>query len=956
MGIGEKLGEIAGRQKALAGELESEYRALESNNLAKENAALKAQAQNLRAEIEKAAREAASLASENSGLKNALYEYVYNEKIAVAENTAKKLDIYLRAGTDEEIKRLAENEKLGEIVNRQKTLAGELEAEYRTLENSDLAKENAALKAQAQALRAEIEKALSDAAALATENSGLKNALYIRIFNEKTAIVENTSKKLDAYFRAEKDGGINRLEEIEKNVASRIKALKDTLADNAIDMEKEFEERLDGLSVLLDKKLTEARLMADQTSGPFSQEEREQLEAVKNGEISDEQIRAVAKKNNIERFVGLNILNVIGVLLLIAGAITAMRYTYLKLNDLFKGVMIFALGGIMLAAGEFLNRKKPNIFSLGISAGGIAILYVALAMSYFALHILGMYPAIAVCVLLTAGAFVLSNRYNSQLIAVFALVGGYLPIFSIGDDIVFVYGAMVYFAVLNLFALGISWNRKWRVTAFIGLALTIIGTAYICLFIGPGNFYQYSEAAALNAAVAIIYATFAFLIYTAIPIVSAYHTKTSFRKSDVILLAINTISSSIIIYGVLYRFELYDYDGLFAVAFAAFYLLLGRFIEKKFASEEPHIRALFYLTGLAFVVLIVPMQFGRAWLSLGWLAEGVSLAVYGILRNEKRFKQVGYIICILCLGAFFIFDIVFRDTLFVWKYLAITLGSLSILGAYMYKKMMSGTFILVYKFIALVNAWVYAIYIIWKQERALFAMFPGESVFQIVYLLSAASITATFCIAYAISRIKLLVSGETKVLSVILYIIGIIWLFVNNSANSPVASRYLRTITPNFGITVIGTLILAVLCLLSLFAVRDVMKIIVTQRNKGIEWMPLVISGYFVIVLTQNLIVQYNLSFSSAAISVIYVLAALAWIIYGFTRRFAFIRRFGLVLAIFAVIKLFLIDLASLTQGYRIISYFALGIALLAISFVYQYFSKRLELKEGTAIQKDNPS
>jgi hypothetical protein len=178
-----------------------------------------------------------------------------------------------------------------------------------------------------------------------------------------------------------------------------------------------------------------------------------------------------------------------------------------------------------------------------------------------------------------------------------------------------------------------------------------------------------------------------------------------------------------------------------------------------------------------------------------------------------------------------------------------------------------------------------------------------------------------------------------------LYCIGIIWLFVNNGINKPVASGYLRTTTPDIGITVIGTIILAVLCLLSLLAMRDVMKIIVTQRNKGIEWLPLVVSGYFVIVLTHNLIAPYNLSFSSFIISVIYVLAALAWIIYGFTRRFAFIRRFGLALAIFAVVKLFLVDLYNLTSVYRIVSYFALGIILIAISFVYQYFSKRLELK-----------
>ena len=60
-------------------------------------------------------------------------------------------------------------------------------------------------------------------------------------------------------------------------------------------------------------------------------------------------------------------------------------------------------------------------------------------------------------------------------------------------------------------------------------------------------------------------------------------------------------------------------------------------------------------------------------------------------------------------------------------------------------------------------------------------------------------------------------------------------------------------------------------------------------------------------------------------------------------KRYTFIRRFGLALSILAVVKLFLIDLSFLTEGYKIISYFVFGMTLLAISFVYQYFSKRIE-------------
>ena len=843
-------------------------------------------------------------------------------------------------------------ENLRSIAVRQKELADNLEAERRRLEESDVVKENGILKSEMEKLREDFQKINAQAAALADENSNLKNALYEHVFNEKASVVTGTAEKLDIYFRAKTDGEINKLSAIEKSVRKRIKNIKDALMENNIEIRKEFAEKLDELSLSIDKKVTEARLKTAQTFAPFSQEEREQLDALKNEEVDDDQIRAIAKKNNFERFVGLNVLNTAGIILLLIGVITTSRYIYL--SDMLKGALMFSFGGIMLVFGEILNRKKPNVFSLGISAGGVAVLYTALAASFFILQIMELYPAIAVCVLLTVGAFLLSDRYDSQVIAVFALVGGYLQIIFGDESSIFVYGVMVYFVVLNLFALSVSWNRKWRVMAFTGLFLNIMGTAYICLFTGNGFFGE--SITAFDKTLIIIYALFAFLIYTAIPIVSAYRVKTGFKKSDVSLLAINTFFSSLIMYHIFGRFRLDDYDGLLAVVFAVFYLLLGRFIEKKFKSEgAKNIRALFYLTGLAFVVLIIPLQFERAWLSLGWLAEGVLLAGYGILKNEKNFKRAGFVICMLCLYAFLLFDLPYvHYYLFVWKYSAITLGGLLILGAYMYKKITTGSFVSIYKYFAIVNAQIYVIYIIHKLGDMLYSAYPNEEIFQINYLVSAASITATFFIAYAVARIKTLSSPGMKVLSVIFYCVGIIWMFVNNGVGAPVAARYLRDAAQNFGVTAAGTAILAALGVLSVLAVRDAVKTVVVERKKGIEYLPLIVSGYFVLLLSQNLTVQYNLSFSSAAISVIYAFASLAWIVFGFMRRFAFMRRFGLALAIFSVAKLFLIDLSTLTEGYRIVSYFALGAALVAISFTYQYFSKQFELKEGMVIHAQN--
>ncbi len=841
-------------------------------------------------------------------------------------------------------------DNLRDIIGRQKEVLSDLEAEYKAIESSDLVKENAELKASLEGLRAALDRAKENETSLSEENKGLKDALFEHIYNEKVNFANLSAEKLDIYFHSNIDKEVNRLKELEDSVRARIDYIRQTLVLIRADARDDLSGRLDELSALLDKKVTEARVNAEATPGAFTQKERDALEALKDEQITDEQISAVLKKNNLERFVGLNVLNAIGVFLLIAGAITLARFTYAFLSDFLKGIMLFALGAVMLAAGEALNKKIPNAFSLGISAGGVGILYTALAMSYFALKILDMYPALLICALITAAAFILSNRYDAQIIAAFALLGGYLPMFSIGEDITIRYGAMAYFVILNLLALLISFSKKWRVTSFIGLFLNIAGTYYICFGFGFRFFAYYSgEKSATEKIITILYALFAFMIYTLIPIVGAYRAGARFKNSDVVSLAINTFFSSLIIYGVFYDYGLEDYNGLLAVVFAVIYLLVGRFIEAKFSDEERHTRALFYLTGLAFVVLVIPLQFGRAWLSLGWLAEGVLLAGYGILAEEKKFRQIGYVICLLCLCAFFMFDCErIWHYMFAYKYFAITLGSLLILAAYMYKKLMSGLFVKIYKIIALANLWFFSMYMILdKLSSMLYKTYGVGSLFKVGYLTGGAAVTATFCLAYAYIRIKLLTDFSVKALSITLYAVGIVALGLINSATSPLPGAYFSVYTPAPGITIIGTSILLALGALSVFAMRDLIRIAVFERGLGVQWYPLIISAYFVAIFTQNLITHFGLLFSSAAISIIYVLTALGWTIYGFARRYSMIRKFGLGLAILSVMKLFIIDLSSLTRGYQIITYFSLGLTLIAISFVYQYFSKRLELKEG---------
>jgi uncharacterized membrane protein len=72
------------------------------------------------------------------------------------------------------------------------------------------------------------------------------------------------------------------------------------------------------------------------------------------------------------------------------------------------------------------------------------------------------------------------------------------------------------------------------------------------------------------------------------------------------------------------------------------------------------------------------------------------------------------------------------------------------------------------------------------------------------------------------------------------------------------------------------------------------------------------------------------------AISAFLMLYGAALLAIGFWKRSAFLRWQALLLLVFTIFKTFLYDMRSLSQGYRVVSFLGLGALLMAISFAYQ--------------------
>jgi uncharacterized membrane protein len=78
--------------------------------------------------------------------------------------------------------------------------------------------------------------------------------------------------------------------------------------------------------------------------------------------------------------------------------------------------------------------------------------------------------------------------------------------------------------------------------------------------------------------------------------------------------------------------------------------------------------------------------------------------------------------------------------------------------------------------------------------------------------------------------------------------------------------------------------------------------------------------------------IMFERRFSYSAIWLIY---GAGLMMFGFWKRSAFVRWQALALIAFTIVKVFVFDVSELEQGYRILSFIALGAVLMAISYVY---------------------
>ena len=344
-------------------------------------------------------------------------------------------------------------------------------------------------------------------------------------------------------------------------------------------------------------------------------------------------------KSDLEKFVGENLINKIGIAITIIGVAIGARYSIQ--NDLISPLTRIILGYFMgiglLGFGMKLKKKYEN-YSAVLVSGAMTILYF---ITYFAYSFYDLIPqviAFALMVVFTAFTVLAAINYNRQIIAHIGLVGAYAVPFLLSSGSGKVEILFSYISIINIGILIIAFKKYWKPLYYSAFGLTWL--LYLFWF---GLEYKTEEHFALGLTFLFIFFVIFYLTFLAYKLLQ----KQKFNVGDIILL----LANSFIFYGI--GFVILDGHtvgeqllGVFTLCNAIIHFIVSGIIYRQKLAD----RNLLYLASglvLVFITITIPVQLDGNWVTLLWTGQAALLFWVGRTKNIPVYEKLSYLLMIL---------------------------------------------------------------------------------------------------------------------------------------------------------------------------------------------------------------------------------------------------------------------------------------------------------------------
>ena len=347
--------------------------------------------------------------------------------------------------------------------------------------------------------------------------------------------------------------------------------------------------------------------------------------------------RTPKSNSDLEKFIGENLINKIGIAITIIGVSIGAKYSID--NDLVSPLTRIILGylsGIGLLGFGIKLKEKYESYSAVLVSGAIAIMYFITFAAYSYYQLFPKTLAFILMLIFTVFTVLAAINYNRQIIAHIGLVGAYAVPFLLSDGSGQVAVLFSYMAIINTGILFLAFKKYWKPLYYAAFSLSWL--IYFSWFVGNYSYDEYFGIA--STFLLVFFATFylMFLVYKVIR-------KEAFLKTNSSLL----LSNSFIFYGLgcaILSKNHEEYLGLFTLCNAIVHSIVSVLIFKRNLADKN----IFYLISglvLIFITITIPVQLDGNWVTLLWVSESALLFWIGRTKKVSIYELLAYPMMIL---------------------------------------------------------------------------------------------------------------------------------------------------------------------------------------------------------------------------------------------------------------------------------------------------------------------
>jgi uncharacterized membrane protein len=397
---------------------------------------------------------------------------------------------------------------------------------------------------------------------------------------------------------------------------------------------------------------------------------QQKLAQVTNTEIQNTSEVAksqAVQKFSLENFIGLRVINFIGIIVLVIGLSIGVKYAIDR--DLISEGMRIALASLQL-------RKKYMLFSAILFSGGMASLYFTTYAAYVYYSMFSFGLAYIIMVVLTIYTVYEAIRYNRQEIALLGLVGAYGIPFLISKNADRADLFFLYISLINLGVVYLSVKKTWKAVGIVAQVITWI------LFIGWAAMRHDPKF----KFIATVFMSFFFLVFLFSVLSHKLLHKRSLTISDAYQLLVNNIALYI---AVLFHFGFSEEATSGDLALITFIIsaivALQAILFYSYWKEEIFSTRILSSLALTLFVMFIAFNWDGFTVTFLWLLTAVIVFAWGFRMRSVRSRMAGIILIGVTLGKLLVVDSLTFTT--IQKVIAyLVLGILLLIVSFFYQK------------------------------------------------------------------------------------------------------------------------------------------------------------------------------------------------------------------------------------------------------------------------------